>query len=336
MRINLSEILFANDTKDISKVQLLRAGESSLEITTDMLRNMKKNFDSNVRKVDCAVDYFHNSFAEAAGWIKDVVLENSDTELWIAVDWTEAAKEKILSKEIRYLSADFDMNYKDNETGIEHGPTLNGGGLTNRPFVKGMNPILSEFSAIIDNSPEKLDHIRRILFNTPKKGTEIMNFDDLKKALVSIQLSDDQKKEIARLMGIESKDVKLSEEVQVLKATVAEKDKEIVKLSDESKALKKEAEFAVLLSEGKAVPAQKEAYLTGNMAEFVKLSVPVNLSASGSGKGDEGKEAKTAAEAEEKLQKFAEEKRKADPKLSIQESIGLALSENPDLKKLLA
>jgi phage I-like protein len=151
MRLNLCEIKFADEVKDISKIQVLRAGkykywdDSTLEITTDMLRNMKKNFDSNVLKIDCAIDYFHNSFAEAAGWIKAIMLENSDTELWAEVEWTEEAKEKILSKEIRYVSADFNMNYKDNETGIEHGVTLNGAGLTNRPFVKGMNPILSEF-----------------------------------------------------------------------------------------------------------------------------------------------------------------------------------------------
>jgi hypothetical protein len=228
------------------------------------------------------------------------------------------------------------MNYKDNETGIEHGVTLNGAGLTNRPFVKGMNPILSEISAMIDKSPEKIDDIQRILSNGSKKGNEIMNYDEIKKALVSVQLSDDQKNEVARLINVEDKSAKLSEEIQVLKTTVSAKDQEIQKLSDENKNMKKEAEFSVLLSEGKAVPAQKAAYLSGDMAEFVKLSVAVNLSAKGTGNGDQGNEPKTAEEAEAKVIVLAEKKREADKNLTLEQSIGLVLSENPALKKLLA
>lgn len=342
MRLNLAEIKFSEETKDISKVQVLRAGkykywdDSTLEITTDMLRNMKKNFDANVLKVDCAIDYFHNSFAEAAGWIKEIVLEASDTELWAVVEWTEEGKEKILSKEIRYLSADFNMNYKDNETGIEHGATLNGAGLTNRPFVKGMNPILSEISGIIDKSPEKIDDIQRILSEIHKKGNKTMSFEDLKKSLVSIQLSDDQKKEIARLAGIESKDAQLSDEVAALKIALKSKEDEVARLSDENKKIQKESEFSVLLSEGKAVPAQKDAYMTGNTAEYARLSVSVNLSASGSGNTAGGKEPSTAEEAEEKVVTLAQKKIDANPALDMAAAISLVLSENPALKKLMA
>lgn len=341
MRINLSEIKFEDGEKDITRVQLLRAGkykywdDSTLEITTDMLRNMKKNFDSNVLKVDCAIDYFHNSFAEAAGWIKAVVLENSDTELWIDVEWTDAAREKILSREVRYLSADFNMNYKDNESGVEHGATLNGGGLTNRPFVKGMNPILSEISGMIDKSPEKIDDIRRILSNNPEKGTDTMDFAEIKKALVSVQLDDAQKKDVARLVGIESNEAKLSEENISLKLKVKEKEEENKKLSEENEKMKKEAEFAVLLSEGKAVPAQKEHYLSGNMAEYAKLSVAVNLSAKGSGQPAQ-EDVKTSDQAEDKVISLAQAKMKEDKNLSFDAAVSVVLSENADLKKLLA
>lgn len=341
MRVNLSEIKFEESGSDISKVQLLRAGKysqwdgASLEITTSMLREMKINFDSNVRKVDCAIDYFHNSYAEAAGWIKEIILENSDTELWCVVEWTDAAKEKILSKEIRYLSADFTMKYVDNESGQEYSVVLNGGGLTNRPFVKGMNPILDELSAGIDKNPEKIDDIRRILFNNTDKGTSDMNFEDLKKAIVTVNLSDEQKKEVARLIGLDGKEVKLSEENLSLKALLDAEKKNAEKLSDENKALKKEAEFNVLLSDGKVVPAQKDAFMKGDMAEFVKQAVVVNLSASGSGVPSQAAEPKTKEEAEDKVIKLAEEKQKATAGLSVSDAISAVLSENPALKKLI-
>ncbi len=349
MRVNLSEIKLADGAKDIGKVQLLKAGKykqweaTFLEITSEMLSKMKLNFDNMVKKIDLAIDYSHNAYDEAAGWIKSVSLENNGSELWCEVEWTEDAKEKILNKEFRYLSADFDLDYEDNETGVKHGVTLNGGGLTNRPFVKGMSAILNEISVTIDKNPEKIDDIRRILNDPPKQGTKTMNFEDLKKALVSIQLSDDQKKEIARLINLNSPDVKLSEEVTTLKKAVEDKQKEIVLLSEEKKALQlkvetaaKEAEFSVLLSEGKAVPAQKEAFLKGDMSEFLKLAVSVNLSEKGTGTlPTNPADIKTKEQAEAKVEQLSQEKMKVNTSLQFHEAMAQVLSENPELKKLV-
>jgi len=343
MRINLSEITFAegDESPDISKVQLLRAGKykyldnTPLEITSGMLSNMKANFDNKVKKIDLAIDYFHNAYAEAAGWIKEVILENNNSELWVKVEWTSEAMEKILAKEIRYLSADFDLDYEDNESGERYGPTLNGGGLTNRPFVKGMNPILSEISAIIDKCPEKLDHIKRILSDKPEKGTKQMNFEEIKQAVVTLQLSDDQRGELAHLMKFEDQSKKLSDQIALLKAQADVKDAEIKKLSDEAASLKKDAEFSVLLSEGKAVPAQKDAYLKGDMAEFVRLSVPVNLKQAGSGAGANADEM-TKDQAEAEVIKLSNEKIEKDKSLMLHEAMKIVLSENPKLKALVA
>lgn len=345
MDIQLAEFNLEGANPDISEVQLLRAGKFTqydgcvLEITPDMLRNMKRNFDANVKKVKLAVDYFHMSHAEAAGWISEVLLKEGDNQLWLKVEWTEKAKEKILSKEILYLSADFDLDYTDNETGQKHGATLNGGGLTNRPFVKGMAAVLSEstFAPFDKNGLETDDNS-----NSPKKISRkpeeaIMNFSDLKKEIVV--LSEAQKSELGELMGLAPKDVKLSEENASLKTQLAAKDQEAKTLSEQLATQKKEAEFSVLLSDGKAVEAQKAAYMSGNMSEFVKLAVAVNLSESGTGAPkivDKSGEPKTAEEAEAKVEKLAEEKRAADKNLSVQASISAVLSEHPNLKKLIA
>lgn len=345
MRINLCEIILAdeNPADKIKRVQLLKAGkykyydESTLEISTDMLSKMKVNFDNRVKKNDLAIDYYHMAYGEAAGWITGVTLENGGTELWIEVEWTDEAKEKILAKKVKYLSADFDLDYMDNETGEKHGPTLNGGGLTNRPFIKGMQAILSEISAIIDKSPEKIDDIKKLLSETQNKGQEIMTFEELKKALVTAQLSDDQKKEVVRLIGVEDRGVKLSEEVVSLKAQIKAKDEEIAENAKKLAEVEKKSQFSKLLSEGKAVPAQEDAYMKGDMAEFARLSVPMNSKPTGSGADPKtlSDAPKTAEEAEDKIIQLAVEKRKANTALSVEASTALVLAENPELKKLL-
>lgn len=323
--------------KDITECQLMKAGtyrywDDILEITPDVFREMKRNFDNRVKKVDLAIDYFHSSFAEAAGWIKEVILKENDTELWIKVEWTDSAREKIMAKEIRYLSADFDHDYEDNETGERFGYTLNGGGLTNRPFIKGMEAILHEFSSV-DIPKEKREAITRILSNQSPQRKKQMDLSDLKKEIFA--LSDDQKKEIVKLCGGDAQVSVLSDENASLKKDLDSAKADIVKLSGEVAKQKKDAEFAVLLSDGKAVEAQRVAFMSGDMAEFVKLSVPVNLSEKGTGspKLDNKSEPSTPAEAQAKLAKLSEDKAKAE-KITFADASAIVMGENPKLVEL--
>jgi len=327
-----------DDHADIKVVQLLKVGKfkffdgADLEITSEILLNMKKNFKNNVKKVDLAVDFFHHSNNEAAGWINSVILKENNTELWIGVDWTEEAEQKIRDKKIRYLSADFDADYEDNETGKRFGHTLNGAGLTNRPFVKGMDAILDDLNSV-DIDPEKRDAINRILNKTPKE-VKTMEFSELKKEVFS--LSEDQKKELVKICGGETQVIKLSDENSKLTEKVNSQGKEILKLSTELTNQAKETEFATLLSEGKAVAAQKPSFLSGNMTEFLKLAQPVNLDEKGNGGTPPVKEgsAKTFEEAENQIIKLAEKKREGNKELSEDDSFQEVMSENPDLAKL--
>ncbi len=108
---------------------------------------------------------------------------------------------------------------------------------------------------------------------------------------------------------------KLLAENEALKA---EKNK-----ANEAKALaEKETAFTVLLSEGKACAAQKDAFIKGDMTEFVKLSQPVNLKGTGSSSSQTPEDKGTDG-----ILKLAEEKRKAAPNMSVKESISLAKKE---------
>ncbi|MCH8350738.1 MAG: hypothetical protein IIB29_10825, partial [Chloroflexi bacterium] len=105
---------------------------------------------------------------------------------------------KILAKEFRYLSADFNMNFRDNETGKSFGGVLNGAGLTNRPRVKGMDAILSD----LDVSDKKRQAIKRILDDEPETKEETMKFDEIMKAAKDANLSESESKELAESMGV--------------------------------------------------------------------------------------------------------------------------------------
>jgi len=256
-KLNPIEIVLSEGSGVPAQVQIIRTGKFShpfygpFEITAEMLLSFKKNFDNKVRKVDCAIDFSHNSGAEAAGWIRDLLLLNEGTELHAIVDWTPAAKEKLAGKEFRYLSADFTEDYVDNETGKSYGPTLFGAGLTNRPFVKGMKPTI------------ELQEIQ----------------GDISMTLQEAQL------EIKKLS---EEKTKLEGDNKVLGEKVTTLEGEVKTMKEEKALSEKKAAFAKLLSEGKACAAQEEAYLAGDLVKFAELTTKPNLE--GKGHGGEGEE----------------------------------------------
>lgn len=344
MRYNLSEIINLDDHEDgIKRVQLLRIGSfddygDTLEITSDMLRQMKQNFDNDVKRTKLAIDFSHRSGDEAAGWILEIVLEDNDSKLFIVVEWTEAAQRKIMDKEFRYLSADFNMNFRDNETGKSFGAVLNGGALTNRPRIKGMDAILSD----LDVSDKKRQAIKRILDDEPETKEKTMKFDEIMKAAKDANLSEKESKELAESMGVklaEDKPEPKKEDKPKEDVKLSDAEKENIQLKEKMETMEKEKAFDILLSDGKACPAQKEAYLSGDMGKFASLHQDINLSAAGKGDGgkenaDGKKEAKTHEEAEDKILELSAAKMKVNDTLTLSEANSAVINENPDLAKL--
>lgn len=337
MWLQLEEVTGATPDS-IKTVQLLRTGDfkyggyGAFQITPDTLRELKSNYDNNIRRVKIAVDYFHEAFAEAAGWIEGIELRAGDNELWITVDWTPEAVEKIMAKEIRYLSADMDFNYMDIESGQEYGCVLLGAGLTNRPYIKDMKAILSEL-AIKDRKKE-------ILLNDKKKETTMPTFDDIMKCVND--LTDDQKAQLADKLGtVKASEVEANTQaLKLAEAAANAKSSEIKQLSEKVGVLEKQLEetvkagkFAKLLSDGKAVEAQRVAYMAGDMEAFVAGAVKVNLSEDGSAAVAEG--IKNADVALKKLNEIAAEKEKSGS-MTFSEGFKQAMKENPELAKAVA
>lgn len=315
-------------------VQVLRVGKfnhpayGEFEITQQVLSEMKANFDARIRGVDIAFDYFHDSDKEASGWPTELFLTEDGLELWARVEWTPAAQRKLSEREIRYFSPDFAFQWEDPETGVIHKNVLFGGGLTNRPFVKDMAAIVAA-----------------------EKREEQMKLEDLEKKVLKLAEDGDAAKAEHEKLKVEHEAMKKklaeyeekapaaapadggesgADDVESLKKKLAESDgrakaleKELMEMKEQKKLSEKESEFTLLLTEGKACAAQKESFMKGDMTTFIKLAQPLNLK----GRGDGGSDAGGAGDREDRILKLAEEKCKADPKLSRIEAITLAQKE---------
>jgi phage I-like protein len=356
MKIKLNE----EKTNNINFAQLLRVGKFSyldrtLNFTKDTLKELKENFDKNVRGVALAVDYFHEAYDKAAGWIKKLELRNNDSELWMEVDWTDKAKKQILDKELRYISAELNEDYTDKETNKNYGAVLYGAGLTNRPHINKMAAILSE----------KLQNKKIINFINLNEKVLKMEFQDILNMIGD--LTADQKAQIIEKINenleLESEaeeieasehdkeieatednkenakveeDEKLKMEDKVVKVELFEKSLKLkdenIKLKEQIKTLKKEKRFNILLSEGIAVESQREAFLNNDLEAFAKNSINVNLEEKGTNKTKNT--VITEDQAITRLSEIADNKVK-EFGYTFDNAMKDALKENQELAKLI-
>lgn len=291
------------------RVQLMRSGiftywdPGDMVLSKEVFECFVKNFQNKVRGVDLAIDYGHQNSREAAGWIKNLAMDSDGSTLWADVKWTPRGEKLLKEKEYRYLSAEFAYDWED-EKGTKHGPCLFGAGLTNRPFLKNMKPVmeLSELS-----KEKKMDLEKEV------------------KALTETLKS-------------------LSEKIGTMEAALKEKDEKIKALSDKQSDREKSAQleerkaaFDVMFKEGKVVEAQREAYMQGDVKKFAELQQPITLEGKGSSvdkKPESGKSADqmTNEEAEDallaKAKALHEEKKGA---LSWKDCVTQVKRENPKL-----
>lgn len=301
IRISLDEQT-AQASRVPTKVQLLKTGTyysdkyGKFDITPTMLASMKKNFDEKVRGIDLAIDYSHENQDVAAGWIKELELADGGKELWATVDWTAPAQEKLAHKQFRYLSAEFINNYKDNETLKDFGPTLFGAGLTNRPVIKNMAPVVELHETA----------------NTTNKEDELMN-EEMKALQEQVKTLADAVAKLAAPVppaptddAVDAELAKMSPEdmikmIKDLKAQVAEMCAEKDKMAAAQKCAEREAKFAKLLSEGKAIPAQKDAFMSNDAEKFAELAQKLHETPAGHGGSGKNTDVRELSEEEKKV-----------------------------------
>lgn len=285
---------------DNKEVQLLRDGHyihpifGSVSITDKILEALKRNFDNNVRGCDISIDYTHDNEdgeSPAAFWIKSLEIRpNSDGKgkgLFARGEFTPKGARKVSEKEYRYVSADFVIDYID-QNGKHNPYVLRGGTLTNRPFIKNMNPIkLSEG------------------YHPKEKELNKMNREELIAALKGLGV------DVTALMaGSESLTAKVREleaKIVELSALPTQKDSEIKALKDKlleasGKIVENEKlnVFNDLVAQGKCIPAQKESIFktfssAADISNFYK-DAPVVVATKAKGNGGEGSDDTLTAE----------------------------------------
>lgn len=309
--IQLSEAKDGKPAEVSKRVQVMRTGTfkhpsyGKFSITQGHLESMVKNLKENVRGIDLAIDYNHESEKEAAAWIQGLEvapLEKGGHGLFSEVDWTPPAQKKLRNKEFKYLSGDFTLSYTDPETGKNHGPTLLGAGLTNRPFIKNMDAVIQLSETPNDTGEEDT--------MTPEQQRQ---FDDMKaraeKAEAEKKLAEDKAAEATK---------KLSE-------------KEANEAKEKALAEKK-GKFDKMLSEKKVVEAQREAFMADDFAKFAELAQPAPKTERHSG-ADDNSGGADEGDAQDKILNLAE-KLVADKKAKDQEEGVRMVLKDPAHKKL--
>lgn len=305
-----------NSKKIAEDIQILKAGTfhhpqyGKIDVTTELMETMVRNFNEGVRNIELAVDYEHNSNGIAAGWFKSLYLSEDKQELWAQVEWTPKALRKLAEKEFRYVSADFNTNYQDNETLQEFGPTLMGAGLTNRPFVKGM-------TAAVALSEHKI-------------GEEQMTLDEAKKKIADLETENKKLSEgVAKLEELEMSPEEMMAEIKMLREKLKGMEDSQAKLQEEKMLAEKKGQFDKMLAEGKVVEAQRDAFMEDNTVKFAELAGEVNLKGKGT---NGGKKDDDVTDPEGQVLSLAEAMMK-EKKISCADAISVVLSENPKLRE---
>lgn len=91
--------------------------------------------------VDLVVDYEHQTLgdvqAPAAGWVKELILDDSNVKA--KVDWTPKAREYLKNREYRYVSPVVIIRNSDGKVVELHSIAL-----TNKPAIEGMTPLVNK------------------------------------------------------------------------------------------------------------------------------------------------------------------------------------------------
>ncbi len=176
------------------------------------------------------------------------------------------------------------------------------------------------------NANNKLNETKEGEFKMDEKDKKIAELEAKIAELEAALGADEHEKQMAaqkegavkaeELAKTEEENKKLLSENAALKEK-AEKAETTLKLAE------KNSEFNVLLSEGKACVAQKDAFIKGDMTEFIKLAQPLNLKAKGSSETGE----QSQSDDIKAILKLAEEKQKANPSLTRGDAISVAKKE---------
>lgn len=143
-----------------TRIEVMRAGtwpdsvKGNLVISTADLQEMKQNFDQGKAQpfpgFGVPIDFSHEEWSQAAGWIKGLVVEG-DVLYADPVEWSKAGEDALRGGLYKCFSPAFypsclgDWYDPEDFTNTARN-VLEGGGLTNMPFFKDLHPIMASNS----------------------------------------------------------------------------------------------------------------------------------------------------------------------------------------------
>jgi hypothetical protein len=265
-----------------TEIEVLRAGmwptesnKGMLYITPEDLAEYVTNFKAGVGMSEglnqLAIDFMHEPWDQAAGWITD--LKATGDVLIATVEWTKAGLEALEGKMFKLFSPSFYPSclgeWCDAEDwSITAKNVLVGGALTNQPFFKSLSPIAASVDA--------QDHKGRTLFleAESERSTMPKTLDEVR-VMATADLTDEYKALLeqnkAKLSADEKKKFGLEDEVAPVEATqlTADQKQVIADIASGKKVLVDASEHDALKAKVDAMGTQ----LATNREKEVKADV---------------------------------------------------------------
>jgi len=257
------------------------------KVTEKDLIEMKENIENNVRGIKLDIDYDHKKRSDkAAGWYGEMKLEkitiHNGREVWALFtkpEWTKEALKTLEEKEYRYFSPEIAFKYYDNEKKKWYKNVLFGGGLTNRPEIKGQ-PMIGE---VADEGARKLNEEDKMKLSELMKVIGVSFSEDEEANVKAIGSKfEEQEKTIKKqkedITEMTESVKKLGEEKEGAEKAKKDREVKVLKLEEEEKErVQKDADDRVKALCEKAIKEEKVAPVDANFAEksghFYKLAL---------------------------------------------------------------
>ena len=279
------------------KKQICQFGEyvdpnnTSKRMVLDKLfgKRLKENFDNGKYGV-VAVPLGHpRNSSELAAWNRgemvNMELTDEGINAVIEIRDDETAK-SIENRNIPDVSMGFEDNYLDKKTGKFVGPLLKHVGLVVDPYIKGMRrfvPLADEVPAVLFSDSqdyEKEDKTMTVKIKNDREfdievtyAVDGENKTETVAAGAEIEVPEDQAEAVKQQIADAEAPKDNDKENELSEREKALADREAVLAEKEAAAAKRDAEakFNKLLSDGKVVPAQKDAFMALSEASSTEI-----------------------------------------------------------------
>lgn len=279
------------------KKQICQFGEyvdpnnTSKRMVLDKLfgKQLKENFDNGKYGV-VAVPLGHpRNSSELAAWNRgemvNMELTDDGINAVIEIRDDETAK-SIENRNIPDVSMGFEDNYLDKKTGKFVGPLLKHVGLVVDPYIKGMRrfvPLADEVPAVLFSDSQDYEKEDKTMTVKVKNDREFdievtyavdgENKAEIVAAGAEIEVPEDQAEAVKQQIADAEAPKDDDRENELSERERALADREAALAEKEAAAAKRDAEakFNKLLSDGKVVPAQKDAFMALSEASSTEI-----------------------------------------------------------------